>query len=817
MTTDLTASIVRVLDSDGGTAGTGFVATDDGLIATCAHVVRDAGAGPGDTVRVAFHATGKERKARVERDWWRDPDAEDVAILRLEGGLPEGVTPLLLGSSADAVGRTFRTFGFPADKPIAGMAGKCEVVGRTKEAGFPVLQLRSSEVTLGFSGAPVWDDDLGVVVGMVVSITRPDAYGRMVETAFIIPVETLREVCPALRLPEGCPYRGLAVFEEEHADLYFGHEKDAQELLERLARLDAVLLVGVSGSGKSSLVRAGLAKGLRSHPLPGLVERLRCLAVPGRSPMFNLVLALTNLPALGPEAVARAFDLPVEALTEEGKARRQAAETLGGRPPASLAEGLRAVAPSQGLLLIVDQFERLYTECPDREVRDRFVETLLQAAGDRVKVLLALRADFYGLALLHPMLEQVVKQGGQVTLGRMDETGLRAAIEKPARRMGRGLQPGLVERLIADVRGQAGGLPLLEFTLTELWERDNQKGVLTRATYDALGYESPDGRRFPGVQGAIARRAEEVWRELDEEERQAAQRVFLGLVVPGAEVEGERERTEDAGRRAWQAEWDEATRQVAQTLVKARLLTTGQDPVSGQPTVEVSHEALIQAWPRLKQWVTDHRPFVQWYQEFVPFMQRWLDHDRHPALLLPEPMLPLAQDWLRRYPILLRGNPEDYIQRSEAERAARERRRRRAEEQRRIALARQLAAQAQIVLDNTGTSLVRSVLLATESLSRCRTFEGDRALRRGLGLLPRQVAWMAHEDWVRAVAFSPDGRYLATGSDDRTARVWLLWPEDLIAEACARLPRNLTREEWQRYVGDEPYRATCPNLPMPEE
>ena len=175
---DLSKGIVRILDSDGDTAGTGFVVTDDGLIATCAHVVQGAGAEPGDTVRVAFHATGEEREAQVEPAWWRDPDAEDVATLRLDRPLPEGVTSLSLGSSAGVEGHILTTFGFPDAKPVEGMAGKCEVVGRTTERGFPVLQLRSSEVTPGFSGAPVLDEDLHVVIGMVTSIAAQDQYGK---------------------------------------------------------------------------------------------------------------------------------------------------------------------------------------------------------------------------------------------------------------------------------------------------------------------------------------------------------------------------------------------------------------------------------------------------------------------------------------------------------------------------------------------------------------------------------------------------------------------------------------------------------------
>ncbi len=704
MSEDLTTGIVRILNSAGTTVGTGFVVSGEGLIATCAHVVEAAAARPGGTVRLVFRKTGEERKARVEPDWWRPVEAEDVAILRLEGPLSADVAPLPLGSSAGAEGH-FSTFGFPEAKPVEGMAGRCEVIGRTTEAGFPVFQLRSSEVSPGFSGAPLWDGDLGVVVGMVVSITRPDPYGRMIETAFVIPVETLRQVCSALRLREGEPYRGLQVFEAGHANLYFGREAATGELLQALSERDAVLLVGVSGSGKSSLVRAGLEKKLRAQPLPGLAERVRCLVLPGSEPLINLVLALSQVEGLAQgatriESVVRAFGLPGDALAEANRAAT--AQALNARPPRALAAALRACAPPQGLLLIVDQFERLYTECDDETLQDRYIRMLLAATGDSVIVLLALRADFYGLALAHPGLEQLVRQGGQVTLGHMTEDDLRAAIEKPARTLGRSFESRLVDSLVNDVSGQAGDLPLLEFALTELWQEDNQKGVLTLVTYEALGYPAPDGRRFPGVQGAIARRAKAVWQGLDEAERRAARRVFLGLVIPGP-VDERGGLAEDSGRRAWRAEWDEPARRVVEKLVAARLLTTGQDPFSGQPTVEVAHEALIRAWPRLQRWLADYCPFVRWFEgELAPFLRRWLDQRQHPDLLLPAAMLAQAQQWLEQYPDGLSGPPAEYIrasvQKRDQERAARERRQRRLTLAPDFSLSRRISAPARSTL-----------------------------------------------------------------------------------------------------------------------
>ncbi len=201
MTIDLTTGIVRILDQFGNTTGTGFVLTDDGLIATCAHVVASAGAGPGDTVRLVFHHTGDEANATIEPDGWRESEAEDVAILRLEEALPEGVRPLSLGPAVDTANHPFETFGFPEANSDEGLWGTGRILRQTTLGGVRVLQLQSQEVTAGFSGTPVWDTATQQVVGMVTAITHPDDYGRLGETAFATPTEVLGEVWPMLPIP----------------------------------------------------------------------------------------------------------------------------------------------------------------------------------------------------------------------------------------------------------------------------------------------------------------------------------------------------------------------------------------------------------------------------------------------------------------------------------------------------------------------------------------------------------------------------------------------------------------------------------------
>lgn len=198
MTIDLTAGIVRILDSNNQTVGAGFVLTADNLIATCAHVVQSAGAGPGDTVCLVFHLASDEATATVELEGWRAPEAEDIAILRLNTPLPSGVMPLPLGRSDGTVNHPFETFGFPDANPHEGLWGTGHILRQTTLGGVGVLQLQSQEVTPGFSGAPIWDITTQCIVGMVTAITTPDEYGRLTQTAFAIPTDVLHEVWPTL-------------------------------------------------------------------------------------------------------------------------------------------------------------------------------------------------------------------------------------------------------------------------------------------------------------------------------------------------------------------------------------------------------------------------------------------------------------------------------------------------------------------------------------------------------------------------------------------------------------------------------------------
>jgi len=658
------SGLVRVVVA-GATAGAGFLVSDDGLIATCTHILGEAFQDASVSVVFRFGPPGvadEVREARVEPAFSRPAEAEDVAFLRLCDPAPHGVAALALGSSHTSPGGIYRTFGFPEAKPVEGMAGEVQVTGTTLEGGFEVLQLRSNEVSRGFSGAAVWDER-GAVVGMVMSVVRPDSLARQSEVSFVRPIEQLTRLCPDLDPRLVPPYRRLEVFEEEHADDYFGRERAGREVVDKLRAHDFVAVVGVSGSGKSSLVRAGLKKSLGQFPVPGLVKRPRCLVVPGSAPMLDFALALASLPGVEPVEVARALGLSAHALDGPEASLRDAGDELARVGPDELALAIRRLAAG-GLLVIVDQFERLFDEARDITVRRHFIDTLLATRGDNVKILITLRADFYGLALTEPGID-VLLPDGQLTLSPMTDDELVQAIEEPARRRGRRLEPGLAQRLIADVKGRSGDLPLLEFALAELWTRDVDSGVLQVATYDRLGYEAPDGRAYPGVQGAIAKHAEQLWTDLEPDEQEASRRVFLSVIGAGpASGEGDSLGV-SSSRRAWLIELSDAERAVAEKLAGARLLTTGRDHYSNQATIEVAHEALIRAWPLLGQWSTSFRSFVRWRdRELAPLWQRWVTHGRDPELLLPSGMLDEARRCKEQYVDELSPAHVDYIQAS---------------------------------------------------------------------------------------------------------------------------------------------------------
>ena len=356
----------------------------------------------------------------------------------------------------------------------------------------------------------------------------------------------------AVTLP---PYRDLKAFREEDAPLFFGREDFTSSLLEKTLSRQLVAVIGPSGSGKSSVVQAGLLPKLRRQYPPADVWEA-VIFTPGNRPFHRLAAAL--IPLWEPNISKTDQLIKAEEL---GSRLLNGAVSLEAAVALRLREGDEAgaddFAVADRLLVVVDQFEELFTLTPEDQ-RAAFVTALLGAArSEPVTILLTLRADFYGQAIgMSRELSDKIEQG-LVNIGPMTREELRSCIEEPARYVGLGFEPNLVELILDHVENQPGSLPLLEFTLTQLWER-RQDGLLTHRQYEEIG----------GVRGAISKHAEKVFSNLPQAQQELAERVLPRLVrVSAANEEGT-----DTRQRVKLSDLDAESRQVVREFVKARLL-----------------------------------------------------------------------------------------------------------------------------------------------------------------------------------------------------------------------------------------------------
>lgn len=448
---------------------------------------------------------------------------------------------------------------------------------------------------------------------------------RLYEQIFqgVWPPVTARDADAGIRLPRligASPYRGLAAFREQDQPFFFGREHFIQQLLDaiRTRRMTAVI-IGSSGSGKSSVIAAGLIPALRSEGDWRIVE-LR----PGADPFHALAAALLLL--LEP-------DLSESTSLIESQKLASALKD-GTLPLHRLLDRLqKKLGAEPQCLLFIDQFEELYTLCQQPETRRNFLVGLLDAIDvqrgrrdQRLALLLTMRADFMGQALSFRPFADLL-QSSAIMLGPMMRDELRAAIEKPAAVQGAAFEDGLVERILDDVGSEPGNLPLLEFALTLLWDKA-QAGWLTHGAYDEIGK----------VAGALARYAEQVYGELEEGDLDRARRVFLQLVRPG-------EGTDDTRRIATRAEIGDQTWSLVQHLADQRLVVTGRD-VTGVETVEVVHEALIGNWERLRGWIEEDRAFRTWQEGLRIAIRQWEAGGKDEGGLLRGAALVEAEAWL---------------------------------------------------------------------------------------------------------------------------------------------------------------------------
>ncbi|MGD8969236.1 MAG: BTAD domain-containing putative transcriptional regulator, partial [Anaerolineae bacterium] len=602
------------------------------------------------------------------------------------------------------------------------------------------------------------------------------------------------------------PFKGLSFFDVADADLFFGRDILTARLVQRLRGPPSpfrgeggggerfLAVVGTSGCGKSSVVRAGLVAALQSGEpladgtLPPEGSHLWPVVImtPTADPLESLALGLARNVDSAPAATTLEDDMAMD--------------------PRSLhlcIRSMRSLSSAQGrvrhrLLLVVDQFEELFTQCHDPMQREAFVDNLLTAAtavspsqgegsgegqggGDSpTVVIITLRADFYHHCAQFENLRAALEQH-QAYIGPMTPDELRSAIEEPARRNGWDLEPGLVDLLLRDVGDEPGALPLLSHALLETWKR-RRGHTLTLGGYAETG----------GVRGAIAKTAEAVYQRMDENQQAIARNIFLRLTELG-------ESTQDTRRRARRDELvprpEEATavETVISTLADARLITTEKE------SVQVAHEALIREWPSLRGWLEEDRAFRLWQGRLWAALRQWEASDRDEGALLRGAVLTQAEQWLAQRAGDLNPDERGYIQESvalrEREQAAQGRRRRRltlaavgaaaiflilavlgrmgwrqaeqlrqeAEVRRQVALSRQLAAQSvnQLGADNYAVAL----LLAIEAGRAAETAEAASLLHEIFTHLGYPILTLSgHADGVEWAEWNGDGSRILTAS-----------------------------------------------------
>ncbi|MGH9803322.1 MAG: ATP-binding protein, partial [Blastocatellia bacterium] len=468
-------------------------------------------------------------------------------------------------------------------------------------------------------------------------------------------------------LPDN-PYRGLEAFREQDSAQFFGRTEDSQSLYDKLQTQCLVAVVGVSGSGKSSLVYAGLLPKLRKQGWQIIAFR------PGQNPFERLAQAFVELLYID----------KLDRLDRLEKARQLHKQLQNGLSLTALADLLADKIPKQGLVMVIDQFEELYTHNPQSAAA--FIDFLLAwlAFDARYRLLLTIRADFFGHLTEHPQLTASLNRNQPKLLGLISQSdSLKTIIEQPAKNAGVCFESLLIERILRDLsqtQNQEGiSLPLLEFTLAELWNKQSEP-TLRHEDYDQLG----------GVQLALPRHAEQVFQKYSAKQQQRVRHILIQLVHPGLGTEDTRQ---VATRDQLNQDWPLISR-----LADERLVVTGHDDSLNQDTVEVVHEALIRHWQRLREWMQEDRVFRIWQDNLRIAIGEWRQNNQDHDALLCGARLALAEEKIKSESDRLADFEQEYIrlsleqreQEQQREQALKER-----EQQRELELAEQRTQLAQ--------------------------------------------------------------------------------------------------------------------------